>query len=129
MPRRAVAAATAALVVLLVLVTGGCSSGKAGYGGATQQVFLAGCNPQRDATRDAVCRCAYDEVTKQIAYSDYESINSDLQADPSRRLPDNVMQIIGSCAARIDFGARIPPSATSSSSSSSSSSTSSSSSR
>ena len=117
----AVASATS---IAIALIVGGCSSGKAGYGNATEGVFLAGCSPQHDPTRDDVCRCAYDEVTKQIPYSDYESINSDLQADPKRKLPDNVMQIVGDCAARIDFGARVPSGGSSSSSSTSSSSSS-----
>jgi len=117
-PRRAVAVAIAAL--LLVAGVAGCSSGKPGYGSATQGMWLRGCDPTNEGgTRDAVCRCAYDEITKQYPYESYASVDAAMKADPDKKLPDDIMQIIATCAINVELNGKGGSSSSSASSSSS----------
>jgi hypothetical protein len=122
-PRRAVAVAIA--VLLVVAGAAGCSSGKPSYGSGTRAMFLQSCDPDKaGGDRDAVCRCAYDEITQHYSYDSFSSVDDAMKADPGRKLPDDIMQIIATCAINVGLTGN-PGGSTSSSGSSSSSSSSS----
>ena len=87
------------LVALGLAVTGvGCSKGTTGYSKANEGVFIASCNPGKDAALDAVCRCAYAEVQQRYTYEQFVDLDKKLQAD-EKDLPDELVAIIAGCAA------------------------------
>jgi hypothetical protein len=58
-----------------------------------------------------VCKCTYDEITRQVSFDRYVELDKELQADPNK-VPDELVRIVSDCASRVS-------SSTSSSSSSS----------
>ncbi|MGI8662531.1 MAG: hypothetical protein ACR2LQ_04870 [Acidimicrobiales bacterium] len=94
------------LLVASLLVLGvatGCSGSKAGYSKATEGVFLSSCNPDDNAARSAVCRCAYAEVTKRFSYAQYVDLNKRLEAD-NNDVPSDILALVAACAAPSSSG-------------------------
>ncbi|MEO7556407.1 MAG: hypothetical protein ABIV94_07360 [Acidimicrobiales bacterium] len=92
----------AAVLVGLVVAGGaiGCSGGKADYGNATQGMFLTSCNPDRDGARDAVCRCAYDRLSKRYSYEEFVDLDKQLAGDPTS-VPKEVVSLVTACAVEV----------------------------
>lgn len=105
------------LLALCALLGGACSSSSRGYSGDTEGAFLESCTV-RQGQPVPVCKCTYDEITRQIPFDRYVELDKELQADPNK-VPDELVRIVADC------GSRVNTTITTSSSSSSSSSTSS----
>jgi hypothetical protein len=105
---------------LATLGVGGCSNAKADYSSSTLGMFMQSCDPERaGGQREAVCRCAYESIKEQYTYDEYSSLDAEQRKDPNRKLPDEVLRLVASCAVRVDLGGRVPGQSSSSSSSSS----------
>jgi hypothetical protein len=88
-----------------------CSSSSRGYSPDTEGAFMASCTVNQQQP-EPVCKCTYDEITRQIPYDRYLELDKELQADPNK-VPDDVVHIVSDC------GSRVNSSSSSSSSSSS----------
>jgi hypothetical protein len=102
-----------AVLGLCALLVVGCSKSSRGYSGDTEGAFMESCTVGQGQPAQ-VCKCTYDEITRQISFDRYVELDKELQADPNK-VPDELVRIVSDCASRVS-------SSTSSSSSSSSSS-------
>jgi len=104
----------AAVLVGFVVAWGaiGCSGGKAEYGNATQGMFLTSCNPDGDGARAAVCRCAYDRLSKRYSYQEFVDLDKQLAGDP-QSVPKEVVSLVTACAVEVTDPSSSTPSAAS----------------
>jgi hypothetical protein len=93
----------AALMALLLL--GACAGQRdpTGYGDTTQKNFHTGCvasaknDSQLSASEaDDYCTCSYNRIVKDIPFSEFKKINSDLSDDPGP-LPPKMQTIRDDC--------------------------------
>jgi|SRR3954466_3189177 hypothetical protein len=95
----------AALMALLLL--GACAGQRdpTGYGDTTKKNFHAGCiDASKDpkgsnmsaAKAEAYCNCNYAKIVKQIPFSEFKKINSDLSDNPGP-LPKEMLKIRDDC--------------------------------
>ena len=113
-------------VVLAVcaLLGAGCSDSRRDYSADTEGAFMEACTVDQ-AQPAPVCKCTYDEITRQIPFDRYVELDEELQADPNE-VPDDVIRIVADCGSRVTSSSSTSSSSSSFRSSSSSSSSSSS---
>jgi hypothetical protein len=102
------------LALCALLGVAACSKSSRGYSGDTEGAFMESCTVGQGQPQP-VCKCTYDEITRQIPFKRYVELDKELQADPNK-VPDELVRIVSDC------GSRVNTTTTSSSSSSSSSS-------
>ena len=113
-------------VALCALLGVACSNSARGYSGDTEGAFMESCTV-RQGQPERVCKCTYDEITRQITFERYVEIDKQLQADPDA-VPDELVHIVAACGSAATSTTTSSTSTTSSGSSSNSSTSSSSSS-
>jgi hypothetical protein len=103
MSPRSIRPLVAALMALLLL--GACAGQRdpTGYGKTTQENFHKGCvaSAKNDSNMSAskasdYCTCSYNRIVKDIPFSEFKKINSDLSDDPAP-LPDKMLTIRDDC--------------------------------
>jgi hypothetical protein len=89
-----------ATVMLVLLLVAACSKSSRGYSGDTEGAFMESCTV-RQGQPQLVCKCTYDEITRQISFDRYVEIDKQLQADPDA-VPDDLIRIVSDCASRVN---------------------------
>jgi hypothetical protein len=91
-------AVVAALVAALVA---GCGDpGTDGYSRATEAVFLESCTAGLGPGGQAVCRCAYDELTRTVPFAEYRRIDRQLRDDPET-VPSRISALVTGCTEEV----------------------------
>src|SRR5258705_5238681 len=88
----------AAAVILIVLLGAACSKANNGYTEDVTNPFLVSCT-QREAQADQLCRCIYDEITRQIPFDRYVELDKEMQKD-DKFVPDELTRIASDCGSR-----------------------------
>jgi hypothetical protein len=108
------------LLALCALLGVACSSSSRGYSGDTEGAFMESCTV-RQGQPAPVCKCTYDEISRQIPFDRYVELDKELQADPNK-VPDELIRIVADCGSRVNTTTTTTTSSSSSSDSSTSSS-------
>ena len=108
-------------VVLAVgaLLSVGCSDSRRDYSADTEGAFMEACTVDQ-AQPAPVCKCTYDEITRQVPFDRYVELDKELQADPNK-VPDEVIRLVADCGSRVNTSSSSSSSSSSSTSSASSS--------
>ena len=90
------------LIVLALCAPFGvaCSGSSRGYSADTEGAFMESCTVNQGQPVP-VCKCTYDEITRQISFDRYVEIDKELQADPDK-VPDDVLRIVADCGSRVN---------------------------
>jgi hypothetical protein len=91
--RRSIALAVAVALLLL-----GCSSNNHGYTSATETAFMAACQAGQTGS-EPICRCAYDEIVRQIPFDTYVDYDRRIRKDP-KDVPPDIVRIVADCGSR-----------------------------
>ena len=86
------------VLALCALLGVACSKSSRGYSGDTEGAFMESCTV-RQGQPEPVCKCTYDEITRQIPFDRYVELDKQLQADPNK-VPDELVRIVADCASR-----------------------------
>jgi hypothetical protein len=89
-----------ATVLLVVLLVAACSKSSRGYSVDTEGAFMESCTV-RQGQPQLVCKCTYDEITRQIPFDRYVEFDKELQADPNA-VPDELIRIVSDCGSRVN---------------------------
>lgn len=106
------------LLAVCALFGVACSDSAKGYSPDTEGAFMEACTVNQGQSVP-VCKCTYDEITRQIPFDRYVELDKELQADPNK-VPDDVIRIVADCGSRVNNSSSSSGSGSSSSSSSSS---------
>jgi hypothetical protein len=112
------------VLALCALLGVACSKSSRGYSGDTEGAFMESCTVNQGQPAP-VCKCTYDEITRQIPFDRYVELDKQLQADPNK-VPEDLIRIVSDCGSRANTTTTVTTTTSSSSSSSASSSASSS---
>jgi hypothetical protein len=84
------------LAVCVLLLA--CSKPSKGYSGDTEGAFMESCTVKQGQPQ-AICKCTYDEITRQIPFDRYVEIDKQLQKDQNA-VPDELIHIVSDCSSR-----------------------------
>jgi hypothetical protein len=87
-----------ASLVLVLLLVAACSKASKGYSGDTEGAFMESCTVNQGQPT-AICKCTYDEITRQIPFDRYVEIDKQLQKDPNA-VPDDLIHLVSDCGSR-----------------------------
>src|SRR5262245_56543620 len=91
---------TAIVAILLLLAgCGGGGDGGDGYSDDIRAAFLEPCVAGLGEGEVSVCECAYDRISEEIPFDEFEEVDRALQDDPDAELPDQMADIVAACAA------------------------------
>ena len=88
------------VLALCALLGAACSKPSKGYSGDTEGAFMESCTVGQGQPAQ-VCKCTYDEITRQISFDRYVELDKELQADPNK-VPDELVRIVSDCASRVN---------------------------
>jgi predicted small secreted protein len=88
-----------------------CSNSNRGYSGDTEGAFMTSCTVNQGQPVP-VCKCTYDEITRQIPFDRYVELDKQLQADPNK-VPDELIRVVSDCASRVNSTSTSPSSSSS----------------
>jgi hypothetical protein len=84
---------------MLVLLAA-CSSTSHGYGGSTEAAFLETCT-HKENQPEQMCRCIYDEISRQIPFDRYVELDKQMQKD-DKFVPDELVRAAADCSSRLN---------------------------
>jgi hypothetical protein len=86
------------VLALCALLGAACSKASKGYSGDTEGAFMTSCTVKQGQPQ-AICKCTYDEITRQIPFDRYVEIDKQLQKDQNA-VPDELIHIVSDCSSR-----------------------------
>jgi hypothetical protein len=98
-----------------VLLGVGCSKTSHSYSRDTEGAFMESCTVKQGQP-ERVCKCTYDEITRQLPFDRYVELDKQLQKEPEA-VPDDLIRIVSDCASRTDSSSSSSSGSSSSSSS------------
>lgn len=68
---------------------------------------MASCTAQQTQP-EPLCKCAYDEIVRQIPFDTYVEYDRQLRKDPGA-VPEDIKRIVSDCASRPGISSSSPP--------------------